>query len=238
MLHSKFPRAINFTYGNVYVSRLFSQFVPPTSCPPVVHKSVYICVSIAALQIGSSVPSKCKLLCIAQQSIWPWPAFPALEKAMATHSSTLAWRILGMKEPDRLPSMRSHRVGHDWSDLAAAAAAAFPASTPPVPFLPCPAPVLWGSSLGVPQRHTVLQASALACAALFIYLGSTYIHFETQFLCYSCYEDISMLVLAAETKHHRQGGINNLMLYLLTVPEAGIPRSEWQHGWILMIALP
>ena len=113
MLHSKFPLAINFTYGNVYVSRLFSQFVPPTSCPPVVHKSVYICVSIAALQIGSSVPSKCKLLCIAQQSIWPWPAFPALEKAMATHSSTLAWRILGMKEPDRLPSMRSHRVGHD-----------------------------------------------------------------------------------------------------------------------------
>ena len=41
---------------------------------------------------------------------------------MATHSSVLAWRIPGMVEPDRLPSMGSHRVGHDWSDLAAAAA--------------------------------------------------------------------------------------------------------------------
>ena len=39
--------------------------------------------------------------------------FPALEKEMATHSSVLAWRIPGMGEPDRLPSMGSHRVGHD-----------------------------------------------------------------------------------------------------------------------------
>ena len=42
---------------------------------------------------------------------------------MATHSSILAWRIPGTGEPGRLPSMGSHRVGHDWSDLAAAAAA-------------------------------------------------------------------------------------------------------------------
>ena len=42
---------------------------------------------------------------------------------MATHSSVLAWRIPGMGEPGGLPSMWSHRVGHDWSDLAAAAAA-------------------------------------------------------------------------------------------------------------------
>ena len=48
----------------------------------------------------------------------------ALEKEMATHSSVLAWRIPGMGEPGGLPSMGSHRVGHDWSDLAAAAAAA------------------------------------------------------------------------------------------------------------------
>ena len=41
---------------------------------------------------------------------------------MATHSSVLAWRIPGMGEPGGLPSMGSHRVGHDWSDLAAAAA--------------------------------------------------------------------------------------------------------------------
>ena len=45
-----------------------------------------------------------------------------LEKAMATHSSTLAWKIPWEEEPGRLQSMGSHRVGHDWSYLAAAAA--------------------------------------------------------------------------------------------------------------------
>ena len=48
--------------------------------------------------------------------------FHALEKEMATHSSVLAWRISGTGEPGGLPSMGSHRVGHDWRDLAAAAA--------------------------------------------------------------------------------------------------------------------
>ena len=42
---------------------------------------------------------------------------------MASHSSVLAWRIPGTGEPGGLPSMGSHRVRHDWSDLAAAAAA-------------------------------------------------------------------------------------------------------------------
>ena len=49
--------------------------------------------------------------------------FHALEKEMATHSSVLAWRIPGTGEPGGLPSLGSHRVGHNWSDLAAAAAA-------------------------------------------------------------------------------------------------------------------
>ena len=40
---------------------------------------------------------------------------------MATHFSVLAWRVPGTGEPGGLPSMGSHRVGHDWSDLAAAA---------------------------------------------------------------------------------------------------------------------
>ena len=39
--------------------------------------------------------------------------FPALEKEMATHSSVLAWRIPGTGEPGGLPSLGSHRVGHD-----------------------------------------------------------------------------------------------------------------------------
>ena len=49
--------------------------------------------------------------------------FHALEKEMATHSNVLAWRIPGTGEPGGLPSVGLHRVGHDWSDLAVAAAA-------------------------------------------------------------------------------------------------------------------
>ena len=49
--------------------------------------------------------------------------FHVLEKEMATHSSILAWGIPGTGEPGGLPSMGSHRVGHDWRDLAAVAAA-------------------------------------------------------------------------------------------------------------------
>ena len=41
-----------------------------------------------------------------------------MEKEMATHSSILAWRILWIEEPGGLLSMGSHRVGHDWSNLA------------------------------------------------------------------------------------------------------------------------
>ena len=49
--------------------------------------------------------------------------FHALEKEMATHSSVLAWRIPGTGEPAGMPSLGSHRVGHDRRDSAAAAAA-------------------------------------------------------------------------------------------------------------------
>ena len=58
---------------------------------------------------------------------WTWLSdftftfhFHALEKEMATHSDVLAWRIPRTGEPGGLPSMESRRVGHDWSDLAAA----------------------------------------------------------------------------------------------------------------------
>ena len=50
--------------------------------------------------------------------------FHALEKEMATHSSVLAWRIPGTEETGGRLSMGLHRVGHNWSDLAAAAAQA------------------------------------------------------------------------------------------------------------------
>ena len=58
--------------------------------------------------------------------------FHPLEKEMATHSSVLIWRIPEMGEPGGLPTLGSHRVGHDWSDLAAAAAAADMHMTPPL----------------------------------------------------------------------------------------------------------
>ena len=47
-----------------------------------------------------------------------------MEKEMATNSSVIAWRIPGMVEPGGPPSMGSHKVGHDWRDLAEAVAAA------------------------------------------------------------------------------------------------------------------
>ena len=60
----------------------------------------------------------CSVICLF---IYLIVSFEALEKEMATHSSVLAWRIPGTGEPGGLPSMGSHRVGHDWSDLALAA---------------------------------------------------------------------------------------------------------------------
>ena len=53
-----------------------------------------------------------------------WDCRVSLEKAIATYSSTLAWKIPWMEEPVGLLSMGLHRVGHNWSDLPAAAAAA------------------------------------------------------------------------------------------------------------------
>ena len=58
------------------------------------------------------------------QGIFQWDTSSHLKKKMATHSTVLAWRIPETAEPGGLPSIGSHRVGHNWSDAAAAAAAA------------------------------------------------------------------------------------------------------------------
>ena len=71
--------------------------------------------------------------------------FHALEEEMETHSSVLAWRIPGTAEPGGLPSMGSHSVGHDWSDLAAAAAARLQHAR-----LPCSSPALRACSNSCP----------------------------------------------------------------------------------------
>ena len=61
--------------------------------------------------------------------IWPFTFislyYTFMEKEMATHSSVLAWRIPGTEEPGGLPFVGLHRFGHNWSDLAAAAALYF-----------------------------------------------------------------------------------------------------------------
>ena len=67
---------------------------------------------------GGKVDTNIQLLTTCKWRMLRW----ILEKEMATHSSVLAWRIPGTGEPGGLPSMGSHRVRHDWSDLAAAAA--------------------------------------------------------------------------------------------------------------------
>ena len=75
--------------------------------------------------------------------------FHALEKEMATHSSVLAWRIPGMGEPGGLPSKGLHRVGHDWSNLAAAA----------MPFLMCTCSLVFPFPLDYPNIFVAEQGS-------------------------------------------------------------------------------
>ena len=79
---------------------------------------------------------------------------------MATHCSVLAWRILpGTEEPAGLPSMPSHRVGHDWSDLAVAAVA-----TLSYPLPECGPEFLWNNSMIV--IHISLEEGPRPCPIL------------------------------------------------------------------------
>ena len=82
------------------------------------------CSFSALFWLSFSFHKICRLACwYIQNFLGFWLGLPwIMEKAMAAHSSVLAWRIPGMGEPGGLPSMGSHRVGHDWSDLVAAAA--------------------------------------------------------------------------------------------------------------------
>ena len=70
-----------------------------------------------------------KSSCFLAMTFWEifmYSRYSSLEKERATHSSVLAWRIPGTGEPGELPSVGLHRVGHDWSDLVAAAADTVP----------------------------------------------------------------------------------------------------------------
>ena len=91
--------------------------------------------------------------------------FHALEKEMATPSKVLAWRIPGMGEPGGLPSLGSHRVGHDWSDLAAAGNTRDTHCSPSLfdvrTLLFSPHPFRWVSNMGKEQQQIILLGSHL-----------------------------------------------------------------------------
>ena len=70
--------------------------------------------SMGSLRVGHDWAASLSLFTVMQ-----WHDILSLEKEMATHSSVLAWRIPGTADPGGLLSMGSHRVRHDWSDLAA-----------------------------------------------------------------------------------------------------------------------
>ena len=83
-----------------------------------VFLAIFIKVSIQIWQLTSKHEN-----CLPGRKNWfRSQVYSMREKDMATRSSVLAWRITGTGEPGGLPSMGPHRVRHDWSDLAAAAA--------------------------------------------------------------------------------------------------------------------
>ena len=101
--------------------------------------------------------------------------FPALEKKMATHSSVLAWRIPGMGEPRGLPFMGSHRVGHDWSNLAAAAV-----------------PSLWSRSFFHSKSTDHLPCARCICIIIHDILMSV-VWFYLLFYMFKCFSTKTML---------------------------------------------
>ena len=95
--------AIHFTCDNLHVSMPFSQTIPPSPSPTESKRPFYTSVSLLLSRIQGYNYHLSKFHIYALAS----------EKAMAPHSSTLAWKIPWMEETCRLQSMGSLRVGHD-----------------------------------------------------------------------------------------------------------------------------
>ena len=104
--------------------------------------------------------------------------FHTLAKEMATHSSVLAWRIPGTGEPGGPPSMGSHRVGHDWSDLAVAELTKYRI----VGFKPqrgsCSSAILFLTNHEVLLLHSVHLVVAKLDLFFFLFLFYLFIHFH------------------------------------------------------------
>ena len=115
--------SIAFFFSPAYVLSLFNPCKSTSSqlCKDSMTSLLLVCVLPYLFLLG--VPWL-HFACLRWEMVCLPTTASSLEKEMTTHSSVLAWRIPGTGEPGGLPSMGSHRVGHDWSDLAAAAAAA------------------------------------------------------------------------------------------------------------------
>ena len=98
--------------------------------------------------------------------------FHALEKEMATHSSVLAWRVPGTGVPGGLPSMGSHRVGHDCRDFAAAAAAI--------------ESVLHKMEQLMSWQHLVITQLAFCLAVIIVFVKQLKSVHQTLSVCLSC----------------------------------------------------
>ena len=124
---------------------------------------------------------------------------------MATHSSVLAWRIPGTGEPGGLPSMRSHRVEHYWSDLAAAAGGAFKTTDTQTPPQAALKPKLWGWRPGSYVSEYTLGDSFLSTALLkYNSCIKSFIHLQDTiqwFLVYS-QSDVNITTINFRTFHH------------------------------------
>ena len=107
---------------------------------------------------------------------------------MATHSSVLAWRIPGPAEPHGLPSMGWHRVRHDWSDLAAAAAACDI----------CLSLWLTSLSLTISRPIVLLQMAFFVCVKILLkYKYYSYIYFS------NIYTQVKFIIIfILEYKHY------------------------------------
>ena len=133
---------------------------------------------------------------------------------MATHSSVLAWRIPGTEEPGGLPSMGSHRVGHDWSDLAAAA-------------------VWWGQKAHLwipPNLHSILfHLVSYLLISLLLYIFIIYWDFQFSSVAQLC------LTLCDPTDCSKPGFpvITNSQSLLDSCPP-----SQWCHPTISSSVVP
>ena len=102
MLHSSFPLAGYFTHGSVHMGEGDGTPLQYSSRENPMDRGAWW-AAVHGVAEGRTRLSNFTFTF----------HFHALEEEMATHSSVLAWRIPGMGEPDGLPSVGSHRVGHD-----------------------------------------------------------------------------------------------------------------------------